>query len=240
MPLTPSGSRFRYAGSELDSLAEAKNYYTWVLRQFEPYLGPTVIEVGAGIGTFSEFLLGSEKVKRLIAVEPAMNTLPHLEERFRNDDRVSVLSGYLSDHYRSLSADALVAVNVLEHVEDHEQFLTEAHRAIVPGGHLLLFVPALPAIYGSLDKVFEHHRRYTKASLRKAIESAGWRPLRIAYMNLPGIAAWFMAGRVLRKTSIAPSDAKAYDRLVVPWISRLEQLVPPPIGSNIIAIATRQ
>jgi len=240
MPLTPSGSRFQYSGSELDSLAEAKNYYTWVLRQFEPYLGPTVIEVGAGIGTFSEFLLGSKKVKRLIAVEPAMNTLPHLEERFRNDERVSVLSGYLSDHHRSVSADALVAVNVLEHVEDHEQFLTEAHHAIVPGGHLLLFVPALPAIYGSLDQVFEHYRRYTKASLRRAIESAGWKPLRIAYMNLPGIAAWFMAGRVLRKTSIAPSDAKAYDRLVVPWISRLEQLVPPPIGSNIVAIATRQ
>jgi hypothetical protein len=59
-------------------------------------------------------------------------------------------------------------------------------------------------------------------------------------MNFPGIAAWFMAGKVLKKTSIAPADAKAYDRLVVPWISRLEQLVPPPIGSNIIAIATRQ
>jgi len=69
---------------------------------------------------------------------------------------------------------------------------------------------------------------------------AGWKPRRIAYMNFPGIAAWFMAGRVLKKTSIAPSDAKAYDRLVVPWISRLEQIVPPPIGSNIIAIARRQ
>ena len=211
-----------------------------MLRQFEPYLGPTVIEVGAGIGTFSEYLLGSPKVQRLIAVEPADNTLPHLEERFRHNVRVQVLPGYLGDHYTSLSANAVAAVNVLEHVEDHEAFLKEAHAAVVPGGHLLLFVPAIPAIYGSLDKVFEHHRRYTKASLRKVIEAAGWKPRRIAYMNFPGIAAWFMAGRILKKTSIAPGDARAYDRLVVPWISRLEQLVPPPIGSNIIAIATRQ
>ena len=240
MPLTPSGNRFQYSGSELDSLAEAKNYYAWVLRQFEPYLGPTVIEVGAGIGTFSEYLLGSPKVQQLITVEPAMNTLPHLRERFKRNPSVQVLSGYLSDHYTTLAANAVAAVNVLEHVEDDTAFLSEARAAVVPGGHLLLFVPAIPAIYGSLDKVFEHFRRYTKPSLRKVIEDAGWKPRRIAYMNFPGIAAWFMAGRVLRKTSIAPSDAKAYDRLVVPWISRLEQLVPPPIGSNIIAIATRQ
>lgn len=239
MPLTPSGVNFAYSGSELDALAEAKNYYSWVLRQFEPYLGPDVIEVGAGIGTFSSHLLASPKVRRLFAVEPAANTLPHLHERFRGDDRVSVLSGYLSDHYQSLSADALVAVNVLEHVEDHAGFLRQAHEAVVPGGHLLLFVPALPILYGSLDKVFEHHRRYTKTSLREVIESAGWKPRRIAYMNFPGIAAWFMAGRVLKKTNIAPADARAYDRLVVPWLSRLEQLVPPPIGSNIIAIAKR-
>lgn len=240
MPLTPSGNRFQYSGSELDSLAEAKNYYTWVLKQFEPYLGPTVVEVGAGIGTFSEYLLGSPRVEKLFAIEPAANTLPHLQERFRNNKRVNVLPGYLSNHYNSLSADAVAAVNVLEHVEDDAAFLREAYDAVKPGGHLLLFVPAVPAIYGSLDKVFEHFRRYTKPSLRRVIESAGWKPRRIAYMNFPGIAAWFMAGRVLKKTSIAPSDAKAYDRLVVPWISRLEQLVPPPIGSNIIAIARRQ
>ena len=240
MPLTPTGTRFQYSGSELDSLAEAKNYYTWVMKQFEPYLGPTVIEVGAGIGTFSEYLLANPKVQKLVAVEPAANTLPHLQQRFRDNQKVQVLPGYLSNHYKGLSADAIAAVNVLEHVEDDAAFLEEAHDAIVPGGHLLLFVPAVPAIYGTLDKVFEHYRRYTKPTLRKVIEGAGWKPRRIAYMNFPGIAAWFMAGRILKKTSIAPSDAKAYDSLVVPLVSRLEQLIPPPIGSNIIAIATRQ
>ena len=239
MPLTPSGRQFEYSGSELDSLAEAKNYYSWVLRQFEPYLGETVIEVGAGIGTFSEFLMKSPRVSKLVAIEPASNTLPHLNARFAGNENVEVRPGYLSDHFSGLSANALAAVNVLEHVQDDKAFLEQAYAAIVPGGHLLLFVPALPAIYGSLDKVFEHYRRYTKSSLRKVIESAGWKPRRIAYMNFPGIAAWFMAGKVLQKTSIAPGDAKIYDRLVVPWLSKLEGMIPPPIGSNLIAIATR-
>lgn len=230
---------FNYSGQELDALAEARNYYAWVLRQFEPFIGPQMIEVGAGIGTFSEFILSVLRVEKLVAIEPAANTLPHLKKRFASNPRVEVRAGYLSDNLTGLRGDALVAVNVMEHVPDDDQFLRDAFTAIRPGGHLLLFVPALPAIFGTLDVAFEHHRRYTRTSLRAVIEGAGWKPVRVSYMNLPGIAAWFMAGRVLRKTSIATKDAKTYDRLVVPWLSRLESMVEPPIGSNLVAIARK-
>ena len=233
-------TEFNYSGSELDSLAEAKNYYAWVTRQFEPHLGPKVVEVGAGIGTFSDYLLRSPKVKELVAIEPGANTYPHLKKHFEGDRRVTTLDGYLSDHYQGLNANAVVAVNVLEHVKDHKTFLEEALAATTQGGSLCLFVPALPGIYGTLDTVFEHYRRYTKSSLRQVIEAAGWKIERLSYMNFPGIAAWFMAGRVLRKTNIAPGDARTYDRLVVPWLSRLETIVPPPIGSNLVAIAKKK
>jgi FkbM family methyltransferase len=235
----PGEKKFSYSGTELDSLAEAKNYYTWVMKQFEPFAGPQMIEVGAGIGTFSEFVLSVPRVERLVAIEPAENTFPHLEARFRANGRVEVRKGYLSDHRDSLSADALVAVNVLEHVPDDSAFLRDAFASVKQGGHLLLFVPALPAIFGTLDVAFEHHRRYTRTTLRAVIEGAGWKPLRISYMNMPGIAAWFAAGRILRKTSIAAGDAKAYDKLVVPWLSRLESVIEPPIGANLLAVAQK-
>ena len=57
--------------------------------------------------------------------------------------------------------------------------------------------------------------------------------------NMPGIAAWFTAGRILRKTTIAARDAKTYDRLVVPWLSRLESMIEPPIGANLLAVARK-
>lgn len=237
--MSSDDTSFNYSGQELDALAEARNYYAWVLRHFEPYIGPQMIEVGAGIGTFSEFILSVPRVEKLVAIEPAANTLPHLQKRFASNLRVEVRAGYLSDNLEGLHGDALVAVNVMEHVPDDDQFLRDAFTAIRPGGHLLLFVPALPAIFGTLDVAFEHHRRYTRTSLRAVIEGAGWKPVRISYMNLPGIAAWFFAGRVLRKTSIATKDAKTYDRLVVPWLSRLESMVEPPIGSNLVAIARK-
>ncbi len=228
-----------YSGSELDALAQARNYYAWVLRQFAPFLGPSVVEVGAGIGTFSQFLLSVPRVRELTAKEPASNTFPVLERRFLGDARVRTLQGYLSDHYRTLSADAIVAVNVLEHVSDDRGFLRHARESVAVGGSLLLFVPALPSIFGTLDHAFEHQRRYTRATLRDTITSAGWKVHRISYMNVPGIAAWFLAGRVMRKTSIAVSEARAYDRLVIPWLSWLEERVKPPIGSNLLAIARK-
>jgi hypothetical protein len=178
-------------------------------------------------------------VKELVAIEPGANTFPHLEKHFKGDSRVTTLDGYLSDHSQSLRANAVVAVNVLEHVKDHEAFLKEARAATISGGSLCLFVPALPAIFGTLDTVFEHYRRYTRSSLRQVIEAAGWKIERVSYMNFPGIAAWFMAGRIFRKTNIAASDARTYDRFVVPWLSRLESIVPPPIGSNLVAIAKK-
>jgi SAM-dependent methyltransferase len=235
----PGKPEFSYSGTELDSLAHARNYYAWVLRQFEPYLGPKVVEVGAGIGTFSEFLLSVPRVQELVAIEPASNTFPHLEQRFAGDPRVRVINGYLGDHYKSLSANSIVAVNVMEHIADHEAFVKQAYGLTAAGGALLLFVPALPAIFGSLDKAFEHERRYTRTSLRNVIETSPWKVRRITYMNMPGIAAWFLAGRVMKKTHIAPADAKAYDRLVVPWLSKVESVLPPPIGANLVAIATR-
>lgn len=231
---------FSYSGSELDALGQARNYYAWVLRQFEPYLGPSVVEVGAGIGTFSQFLLGVPRLRDLTVIEPASNTFPLLERRLLGDARVRTLRGYLSDHRRGLAADSLVAVNVLEHVPDDREFLRHARESVVAGGSLLLFVPALPSLYGTLDRAFDHKRRYTRSTLRYSIESAGWKVRRISYMNLPGIVAWFMAGRVLRKTSIAVSEARAYDRLIIPWLSRLEGIVNPPIGSNLLAIARKE
>ena len=68
----------------------------------------------------------------------------------------------------------------MEHVRDDAAFVRAAHRLLAPGGHLLLFVPALPAIYGSLDEAFEHFRRYTRPVLAERLRGAGLEPLRVA------------------------------------------------------------
>jgi hypothetical protein len=135
--------------------------------------------------------------------------------------------------------DSLVAVNVLEHIERDDEILRQAWEMARPGGTFLLFVPAVPSIFGSLDTAFEHFRRYTKTSLQSAVETAGWRIERLGYMNMPGILPWFVSGRVLRRTSISGAEARLYDRLVVPVTAAIEDRVSIPIGQSLLAIARK-
>ena len=232
-------TEFSYSGTELDALTEARNYYSWLLHRFSPHLGRRVVEVGAGIGTFSEFLLRDGGVAELTLLEPAENTYPRLEDRFRQDPRVRTLQGYLEEHAGDLSADSLVSVNVLEHVPDDEAFLRDAHRVLVPGGRVLLFVPALEQLYGSLDEAFEHHRRYTRGMLASRLERAGFRPLRISYVNLPGVLSWFIAGKVLRKRTLSPADVRLYDSWVIPWVRRIEDRWEAPVGQSLLAVGQK-
>jgi SAM-dependent methyltransferase len=236
----PAGAGgFTYSGEELDALAGARNYYGWIADGFAPYLGARIVEVGAGIGTFTEYLLARRPDARVTAIEPAVNNFPHLAARFAADPRVVAVQGYLDAGLPAGEADAVVAVNVMEHVEDDAGFLAAAARALAPGGHVLLFVPALPALFGSLDRAFEHYRRYTRPVLRGRLAAAGLEPLTVRYVNLPGVAAWWLSGKVLRKTSVAARDARVYDRWVVPWVRAIETRVPPPFGQSLLAVARK-
>jgi hypothetical protein len=49
--------------------------------------------------------------------------------------------------------------------------------------------------------------------------------------------SWFIAGKVLQKTTLSRRDVRVYDRWIVPWISALESVWAPPIGQSLVAIA---
>ncbi|MEA2705402.1 MAG: hypothetical protein QOH22_190 [Gemmatimonadaceae bacterium] len=236
MPLISS---FSYSGTELDAVSEATNYYAWVFDSFFTAVGRNVAEVGAGTGTVSALMLSRASIDELLLIEPATNNVPALHQRFDGDSRVRIHFGYLEDVSSTLRVDTVIAVNVLEHVETDEAFLSDAYNALVDGGTLLLLVPAVPLIYGSLDRAFEHHRRYTRNGLETSLRSAGFEIEKLHYLNLIGVAAWFIAGRIMHRKTLGRGQVRFYDRWVIPWLRRLESLIQPPIGQSLLAIARK-
>lgn len=229
-----------YPGTEFAALAHATNYYRWILAYFEPALGPTVVEVGAGVGLFADHLLRTGRVARLFCIEPARNLIPALRRRFAGRPEVEVIPGYLEDlGARRLHADAIVCVNVLEHAVDDIALLRAMRAQLAPGGRLCLFVPALPILMGSLDTAFGHRRRYTRRSLGTALHETGFTIRDLRYFNLPGVVTWALAGKVLRRPTLFPRDVLFFDRLVVPWWRRVEDRFSPPIGQSLLVIAVR-
>ncbi len=235
-----AGNSFVYSGTELEALAGARNYYRWIYKRFAPYLGGRTVEIGAGVGTFAELLLAHPNLEQLVLVEPAANLFPLLRDRFSQEPRVTLIQGHVDAVPATVAADCFILVNVLEHVEDVPTFLRTLDVRLAPQGRLLIFVPAGPRLFGTLDREFGHHRRYTASTLRGSLEGAGFTLESLHYFNLPGVVTWFIAGRVLRKTTLSRRDVQLYDRWVVPWLAALESLSAPPFGQSLVAIAQKR
>lgn len=229
-----------YAGRDLEALAELPNYHRWILGRFAPYLRGAGIELGAGIGTISEKIRPS--LDTLEVVEPSANLVPHLRGRFAGDGGVTVTETSLEDRLASAAAasfDTAVMVNVLEHIEDDGEALSGLFRILRPGGHLLLFVPAMPALYSAFDREVGHFRRYRRAELGQRLSAAAFRVVDLRYMDTLGIVPWWLVNTIGGRKDIDPRMAGLYDRIGVPVTRAVEGLVTPPCGKNLIAVAER-
>jgi SAM-dependent methyltransferase len=218
----------------LERLAAAPNYNRWMFDRLRPWIGQRVLEIGSGIGNLSAFLQDRERVV-LTDTEPWY--LERLRERFGGRPNVEVARLYLPVVDGALAAerfDTVICLNVLEHVEDDLTSLNVMRRLLAPGGRVVLLVPALRALYGTLDHALGHYRRYGKGELIAQLRRAGLRPRHVEYFNLAGIPGWWVTGRVLRRSLIPTASLRWYDALVP--LFRLERLLPWRVGQSLIAI----
>jgi len=209
-------------------------YNAWMFDRIRAWIGSRVLEIGSGIGNLSAFLVDRE---RLVLTDTREEYLARLRTRFANHSNISVVHLYLPHDDRAVAGqrfDTIICLNVLEHVEDDITSLAAVRKPLEPKGRLVLLVPALPAIYGSIDRALGHHRRYTRADLIAKLERAGFRLVHIEYFNLAGIPGWWWAGRVLQRQTIPAGSLKLYDTLVP--LFRLERLIPWRVGQSLIAV----
>ncbi len=221
---------------EFAALAQAENYRAALMREFSGALRGNVLEVGAGIGQVTEALLAKPEVTRLAAIEPDPNFCRVLREKFPGQ---AIVEGTVEDLKSSEDWDAIVSINVLEHIQEDENELKRYYQCLQKkGGTLCLFVPARPEIYAPIDQDFGHFRRYRRPELRRKLEQAGFRVLRLRYYNIIGYFAWWLNFCVLKKHSFNVGSVRFFDRFIFPAGYWLESRVcRPVIGQSLIALA---
>ncbi|MGI8868237.1 MAG: class I SAM-dependent methyltransferase [Mycobacteriales bacterium] len=217
----------------------APNYRQWEIDTVAPHCGSSVLEVGSGMGWFSEKLheLG---LQRLVLSDLEDYTLGKLREKYAGDDHVDVIKVALPGHIDvGERVETVVAMNVLEHIEDDVAALRSLSDALVPGGRIVLWVPAYQALYGEFDRKVGHFRRYTPKTMRAVVDAAGLNIQEIRPINLLGGIAWWLAVR--RKGVGAPNPKLVwlYDRLVVPAGRAVERLARPPFGQSVVCVARK-
>jgi SAM-dependent methyltransferase len=222
--------------SHLDVAGEnSPNYATWVAQMIKPHLGYRVLEVGAGIGTITTRYAEGHSVH---ATDISPECVRELQLRFDGWANVSVSQ----DDIREMALagrkfDSIVMVNVLEHIEDDSGLLAGLKTLLALGGNIVLYVPALNGLYGRLDHLVGHYRRYSKWRMRAVAEEAGLRPVVLRYANSLAIPAWFAYSRSRTSIDITLSSRLSlWDRVGVPVSRSLENAIRVPIGLNVLAV----
>ena len=238
--MTESHSEFYERWSEA-----ARPYFAWQFAQFAPHVGKRVVDVGCGLGSFVPHFL-EHGVEGYWGVELDEDLRKRFTERHR-DPRAHLTAATdatnpkLAQEMKALNIDTCFSVNVIEHIERDDLALSHMIEGTKPGGSICLLVPAHPFLYGSLDSLDHHFRRYTKESLRELVARAGGERVRwvdLYYFNAIASFGWFLKGRVLKETKQADENY-ALMNAVLPFVSRAEKLMRPPFGLSLIAILRR-
>ena len=251
----------RLQSDVLEDLSDAHRYRRWLADLARPYLGDDPIEVGSGTGDYA--LEWASGVRRFTATEADETRFPALSARFAGHPVIRaqwLLLGHPADggtgsvarptdDVHALTGDpepraggehsAAIAYNVLEHIPDHVAALRAMAALVRPGGAVILIVPAFPSAMSRFDLAIGHQRRYTRASLRAAVDEAGLAVAQLRYVNPIGLVGWYVAVKAMRMTPRNGALLRAYDRTVVPLARLADGRVPAPFGQSIFAVARR-
>ena len=217
----------------LEYASTLEKYNLWLVSFFRPYLKGRVLEVGAGLGGLSKIL----PKKSLILSDNNPAYIEHLKEEIGVDTLHLNIEKNAPKQYHGYF-DAILSSNVFEHIKDDDQAFINCFKLLSNEGYLLLFVPAGPEIYGSLDRDMGHFRRYKLNDIKRKANKVGFKIIEIRYVNLPGYFAWWGRGVFPAQSAANGVLAKIFDLFVTPFLY-LEKYVNPPIGQSIILVAQK-
>jgi SAM-dependent methyltransferase len=227
--------------SALHLLATRYNYNHWIFKNIRKFIGNDILEIGAGIGNITDFIMNRS---RLALIDNNERFVTYLKGKyhFRTTEHCKIYNADIVAIEKSPVAscryDTIICLNVLEHIENDVKAFANMVSLLAPGGKLILLVPAFSFLYGTMDKTYGHIRRYNKKTLRGYAAKHPLAVTKCCYMNVLGVFGWFLHGKILRRNALPQNQTIIFDKLV-PLLSLIERLLPPPLGQSLLFIAER-
>ena len=193
-----SGPASNVQSSWLTSLQSANAYNRWILGSIEPHIRGRTLEIGCGAGTFTKHLAALADHVTAIDIDEAFIALAKDATTANANVTIEVADATAAGWFGQF--ETAVALEVIEHIEDDRAVLETIFRALVPGGRLVLKVPAGPAIFGKIDLAVGHHRRYARRGLTEILGQAGFTAVETWHFNAVGILGWWMNGKLLGRS----------------------------------------
>lgn len=239
--MTEQSHDFAYIGSELSVFSKATNWKQYWGSKIKPYLGSTVLEVGAGIGGTTQ-VLASPEFDLWLGIEPDAAMVKDLNSRLNQGEfpdncqfKVATVDDLSSDQL----FDSIIYIDVLEHIEDHQAEVTKAIEHLKPGGHLIVLSPAFQFLFTEFDEAIGHYRRYTR-QMMVDLTPTNATVVNAFYLDAVGMLTSIANKLLLRSSQPNERQIWLWDKWLVP-ISKtvVDRLIGYSAGRSVVCIWQR-
>jgi hypothetical protein len=226
-----------YVGNELDLFEQAtawKKYYGGFLK---PFLHGSVLEVGAGIGGTTAVLCDGTQDKWL-CLEPDPQLYARLENKIKDRQLPACcnsLKGTTGDLPATEKFNAIMYIDVIEHIEKDAEELNRAKTLLDDNGYLIVLVPAHQFLYNEFDKAIGHFRRYNKKTLA-ATAPEGLLLRRTMYLDSCGLIASIMNKYFLKQDYPTKKQISFWNNYIVPFSKPVDFILNYNAGKTVVSI----
>ena len=234
----------RDGNQNLKTIENADNFTEWMYSEVKPYLRKNILEVGSGIGTYSEKIASDFKERKIIFSDIDDEYVAGLNKRFQDNKNVSCIKLNLENpsDFKNIKhkVDSAIALNVIEHIEDDVAALNNMYSLLERNSRFVVLVPAHKFLYNCLDESLGHYRRYTKQEIIQKVSRTKFKINKIFYFNFISIFGWYLNGNILKKTIINNNNMKFLNALV-PGLKVFEKnILRNKIGLSLVAVLEKQ
>ena len=226
-----------YIGNELELFKHAHNWKKYYSKYFNKLLVDKVLEVGAGIGETTKFLCDGTK-KIWLCVEPDDKLTDIIKEKKATGylpQNIQILSGTIDSISGQEKYNAILYIDVIEHIENDAEELMKASQLLAPNGYLIVLVPAHNYLFSPFDKAIGHFRRYDKKMLQKAVPKS-LKKNKLIYLDSVGLIASLTNKFFLKQSYPTSKQIRFWDNFIVPVSKITDRILFNSIGKTVVGI----
>ena len=220
----------------LDIFDNAKVWIKYVHFLNKKYYRNDFLEVGAGIGSFTDNY--EKNIKNIFLTEIDENNLNILKSKYKNNLNIKIIEKEVADIEEKFNT--IAHFNVLEHIKEDKKEIYNCLNKINQNGYLVILVPAHNKLYSNLDKDVGHYRRYEKSFFEK-LDLKGNLIVELKYIDCLGYLLYYL-NKIFFKDETYPSNFKIFvwDKLFTPITMIIDFLTFYKLGKNILCVIKKK
>ena len=220
-----------YPGKELENFDKAKVWRFYIYLEIKKYIKKSVLEVGAGIGSFTSNYMHLSK--NITLTELDQNNFESIKEKFA-DKKFSIYKKKTVELKKKYNT--IMYLNVLEHIKKDIKEIEISISKLKKNGYLIILVPAHSKLYSKFDKAIGHHKRYD-LNFFKNLKIKKIKLEKLYFLDLTGYFLYYI-NKIFFKNEIYPSLLKIFiwDKMFTPITMFLDKLFLHRFGKNILFI----